>query len=92
MDPTSYWQKVVDTKTGKIVAGALWKICPTNPSEECGHLEAYWFPEGGKREFVTKAIEQFEAPRARMGRRPQVCAFQSFSGRRLFELMPSSNY
>ena len=73
-DPTSYWQKVTDRDTGKIVAAALWKICETNPFEHADtHSEAYWFPEGGQRDFVNKALEQFDAPRARMAPRPQLC-------------------
>jgi hypothetical protein len=72
-DPTSYWQKVTDTTTGKIIGGALWKICPTNPFEKPSHEEAYWFPEGGQREFVNQALERFDTPRATMGQRPQVC-------------------
>jgi len=72
-DPTSYWHKVVDIDTGEIIAAALWKICPTNPFEhEDDHSEAYWFPEGGQRDFVTKCLELFDAPRKRMGSRPQV--------------------
>ncbi|PQE25900.1 hypothetical protein CJF30_00000642 [Rutstroemia sp. NJR-2017a BBW] len=71
-DPTSYWQKIVDPKSGKIAAAALWKICPTNPfAHEEDHSEAYWFPEGGQRDFVTQALQRFDAPRARMGQRPQ---------------------
>lgn len=73
-DPTSYWQKVTDDETGRIVGGALWKICPTDPFEHESHgEEAYWYPEGGARDFVTQALGLFEAPRAKMGRRPQVC-------------------
>ncbi|MCJ1310492.1 hypothetical protein MMC25_004156 [Agyrium rufum] len=30
-EPESYWQKVVDVESGKIVAGALWKIYKKNP-------------------------------------------------------------
>ncbi|MCJ1246386.1 hypothetical protein MMC30_003593 [Trapelia coarctata] len=71
-DPTSYWQKVVDVETRKIIGGALWKICKTNPFEQEQHSEAYWIPTGGQRDFVNKALEQFEAPRAKMGQRPQV--------------------
>ncbi|TVY18265.1 hypothetical protein LARI1_G005073 [Lachnellula arida] len=71
-DPSSYWQKVTDSTTGKIVAGALWKICATNPFEHADHEEAYWFPKGGQRDFVNQALERFEAPRAVMGQAPQV--------------------
>lgn len=73
-DPTSVWHKVVDTATGEIVGGALWKINEVDPyaaGEE--HLEAYWYPEGGQRRFVTDALGRFEAPRAEMARRPHVC-------------------
>ena len=80
-DPTSHWKKVVDTETGAIIAGALWKIHESSPfpdpdaSGDAGHEDhtAYWYPAGGARNFVTHAIEQFEAPREHMGRRPQVC-------------------
>ena len=73
-EASSYWQKVVDADSGKIVAGALWKIHKTNPFDppQDPH-EAEWFPEGGAREYVTKALAQFEAPRERMSQRPQVC-------------------
>jgi hypothetical protein len=72
-DPTSYWQKVVN-KEGKIVGGALWKICPTNPFEHPeDHSEVYWYPKGGQRDYVAHALELFEAPRMRMAQRPQVC-------------------
>ena len=73
-EPGSYWQKVVDVDSGKIVAGALWKINETNPFEHPDeHAEAYWYPEGGQRDYATKALAIFEAPRARMAQRPQVC-------------------
>lgn len=39
-DPSSYWQKVTETTTGKIIGGALWKIHPTNPFEHPEHEEA----------------------------------------------------
>lgn len=75
-DPTSYWQKVTEVATGKIVAGAFWKICKTNPFEHPEeHLEAHWYPKGGERDFVNQALEQFDAPRARMAQRPQVCMY-----------------
>lgn len=72
-DPTSYWQKVV-TDDGKIVGGALWKICPTNPFEHPDdHFEATWYPKGCQRDYVSHALEIFDTPRMRMGPRPQVC-------------------
>ena len=72
-DPTSYWQKVTDTETKKIIAGALWKICPTNPFESASHEEAYWYPDDERRDYVTAALEKFEAPRARLAAKPQLC-------------------
>ena len=75
-DPTSYWQKVVNDE-GKIVGGALWKICPTNPFEHPDdHSEVYWYPKGSKRVYVAQALEIFEAPRMRMEQRPQVCMYR----------------
>ncbi|KAF4462553.1 GNAT family acetyltransferase [Fusarium albosuccineum] len=71
-DPTSYWGKVVDDN-GKIVGACLWKICPTNPFQDYdGHSEAYWHPEGERREYVSRCLDQFDAPRRKMGARPQV--------------------
>lgn len=79
-DPTSYWQKVVNEE-GKIVAGALWKICPTNPFEHEEHLEVSWYAEGGARDYVSQALKLFEAPRARMAQRPQVCMYTTIISR-----------
>ncbi|EEU33988.1 uncharacterized protein NECHADRAFT_55801 [Fusarium vanettenii 77-13-4] len=71
-DPTSYWGKVIDDN-GKIVGACLWKICPKNPFEKHdGYSEAYWYPEGETREYVSKCLEQFDAPRRKMGARPQL--------------------
>ena len=72
-DPTSYWQKVTDSRTGKIVGGALWKICATNPFEHHEEETVYWYPEGDRRRYVEAALERFESPRARMAPIPQVC-------------------
>ncbi|KAJ3454635.1 hypothetical protein MRS44_013235 [Fusarium solani] len=64
--------KVIDDN-GKIVGACLWKICPTNPFEKHdGYSEAYWYPEGETREYVSKCLEQFDAPRRKMGARPQL--------------------
>lgn len=72
-DSTSYWQKVVN-KEGKIVGGALWKICQTNPFEHPeDHSEVYWYPKGAQRDYVAQALKLFDAPRMRMAQRPQVC-------------------
>ncbi|ATZ57210.1 hypothetical protein BCIN_14g03700 [Botrytis cinerea B05.10] len=72
-DPTSYWHKVIDTESGKIVGAALWKICPTNPFEhEDDHSEVSWYPEGGQRDFVAAALQRFDAPRERLAPKPQL--------------------
>lgn len=73
-DPTSHWLKVIDTDTGDIAAAAQWNICDKNPFEgENEPTEAFWHPEGTQREFMTKAMEIFEAPREKMMAKPQVC-------------------
>jgi len=78
-DPTSYWHKVIDVDSGKIVGAALWKIHTTNPFEhEDDHSEVYWYPEGGQREFVARALERFDAHRKKLAPRPQLCR-HSFS-------------
>ncbi|KAH7253173.1 hypothetical protein FSOLCH5_013968 [Fusarium solani] len=71
-DSTSYWGKVVDDD-GTIVGACLWKICPTNPFEDYNaHEDADWHPEGERREYVSRCLEQFDLPRSKMGARPQV--------------------
>ena len=43
----------------------IQKICPTKQFGSSGDdsdEEAHWFPEGGKRDHVTTALERFEAP------------------------------
>jgi hypothetical protein len=72
-EPSSHWQKVTDTDTGKIIAGALWKIYMTNPFEHEEDFEPFWYPEGSQRDFVKKALEQFDAPRAKLAQRPHLC-------------------
>jgi hypothetical protein len=72
-EPSSHWQKVTDTDTGKIIAGALWKIYMTNPFEHEEDFEPFWYPEGSQRDFVKKALEQFDVPRAKLAQRPHLC-------------------
>lgn len=72
-DPFSHWQKVTDTDTGKIIAGALWKTYKTNPFEKPEDTEPYWHPQGSRRDFVKQAIRQFNFPRAQLAQRPQLC-------------------
>lgn len=89
-DPTSYWQKVVN-ENGKIVAGALWKICPTNPFAQADdHSEVSWYPKGGERDYVAHALKQFEAPRIEKGQRPQVCTCFSHMNMRPGSLLKQS--
>lgn len=73
-DPTSYWQKIVDSETGDIAGGALWRICESNPFEGPEeYMIADWHPEGAQRDFMTQALEQYETPRVKMMPRPHVC-------------------
>lgn len=72
-DPTSYWQKVVDTSTGRIAGAVLWNICHEDPFAGEDQLEVTWFPHDQSREFVEQFLEIYEKPRAQVGRRPQVC-------------------
>ena len=92
-DPTSYWQKVIDTETGEIVGGALWKICPTNPFETADeNFEAYWYPEGSQRDFITQTLGQLEAPRAKMGQRPQLCNLTPLCTPSILKTSPSASH
>lgn len=72
-DPTSYWQKVVDTETGKIAGGSLWNIHKENPFANPQPSEVTWFPEGGSRRFVEKALVNHSRPRSQAGARPHLC-------------------
>jgi hypothetical protein len=76
-DPHSTWLKVVDTESGALVGGALWKIFEENPfakPDDQDH-EVTWFPADSTRDFVGQALEIFDAPRARLAQRPHVCMF-----------------
>lgn len=72
-DPSSYWQKVVDTETGKIVGGSLWKIHKENPFADPTPSTVTWFPDDGSRTYVEKALENHSAPRARVAQKPHLC-------------------
>ncbi|KAI1875933.1 uncharacterized protein JN550_001429 [Neoarthrinium moseri] len=78
-DPTSYWQKVVDTSTGQIAGAALWNICKEDPFAEEHQMEVTWFPNDKSRHFVEQFLQIYEEPRARVGRRPQVYLFILFT-------------
>lgn len=72
-DPSSYWQKVVDTDTGNIAAGALWNIHRENPFAEPKPSEVIWFPDDGSRRYVEKALQNHTAPRAEVAQKPHLC-------------------
>ncbi|KAI1742883.1 acyl-CoA N-acyltransferase [Xylaria scruposa] len=78
-DPTSYWQKIVDTDTGRIAGGALWNIHKENPFANEHHMEVTWFPDDGSRRFAEQVVEIHAAPRIRVGQRPQVYLFIIFT-------------
>ena len=44
-DPTSYWQKVIDTDAGRVAGAALWNIYNHDPFAEEQEMEASWFPD-----------------------------------------------
>ncbi|KAH9908957.1 hypothetical protein F4778DRAFT_714724 [Xylariomycetidae sp. FL2044] len=48
-DPSSHWQKVVDTETGRIVGGASWNIYMTNPFIDSHPSDVTWFPDNSSR-------------------------------------------
>ena len=72
-DPDTYWQKVIDTTTGNIVGGALWKLHNKNPHDDPETLDPYWQPEGGERDFTAQALAQHEEPRECLATRAHVC-------------------
>ncbi|KAI1500855.1 acyl-CoA N-acyltransferase [Biscogniauxia marginata] len=78
-DPSSYWQKVIDTKTGRIAGGALWNIHTENPFAEPHDEEVTWFPNDSSREYAAQAIESHSAPRARVAQKPHVYLFIIFT-------------
>ena len=61
-DPYSRWVKIIDTTTGKNVAGALWKFYPENPYRApLEEFEATRYPPGELRESATSMYEQLRA-------------------------------
>jgi GNAT superfamily N-acetyltransferase len=74
-DPSSYWQKVVDTETGKIAGAALWNIHTENPFAEEHDMEITWFPDDGSRKFAGQLVELHNCPRSRLGQRPHICKY-----------------
>ncbi|TGJ81244.1 hypothetical protein E0Z10_g7523 [Xylaria hypoxylon] len=78
-DPSSYWQKVVDTETGEIAGGALWNIHLDNPFAQPHSLEVTWLPDDGSRKFAEEFLRQYDIPRALVGQKPQVYLFIIFT-------------
>ncbi|RYO78152.1 hypothetical protein DL766_009344 [Monosporascus sp. MC13-8B] len=78
-DPSSYWQKVVDTDTGNIAGGALWNIHKENPFANPKPPQATWFPNDSSREFAEQALRTHAAPRTRAAQRPHVYLFIIFT-------------
>ncbi|KAI0117933.1 acyl-CoA N-acyltransferase [Nemania sp. FL0031] len=74
-DPSSYWQKVIDTETGNIAGAALWNIHKENPFAQAHDMEVTWFPDDGSRKFTEQMIELHSAPRALRGQRPHIYLF-----------------
>lgn len=76
-DPSSYWQKMVDTETGKIAGGSLWNIHKDSPFANTNPSQVSWFPEGGSRSYVEKALERHSAPRARVAQKPHLYQYHN---------------
>jgi hypothetical protein len=78
-DPSSYWQKVVDTETGNLAGAAAWNIYKTNPFAEAHPVEVTWFPDEASRTFAEKALEIRGRPRYQAAQRPHVCMSPPFT-------------
>ncbi|KAJ8067125.1 hypothetical protein OCU04_004500 [Sclerotinia nivalis] len=78
-DPSSYWQKVVDTETGKIAGGALWKIHKENPFANPPPSTVTWFPDDSSREFAAQAVQTHSGPRSRAAQKPHIYLFIIFT-------------
>lgn len=74
-DPDDQWLKVVDTETGEIAGGALWKVHRTNPYRApVPPTDAFWWPEGSEMRSLTNALfEQFRLPRTRKMQVAHMC-------------------
>ena len=69
----SYWFKVVDTESGRIVSGCWWKIYHKNPFDKVKSSQHTAWPEGGQREFASAAINKLSAVRQTLFNRPHIC-------------------
>ncbi|KAI0810084.1 acyl-CoA N-acyltransferase [Xylaria sp. FL0064] len=78
-DPSSRWQKVVDTETGNVVGGAAWNIYMANPFGEPHAMEVTWYPNNSTRTYVEKALEHYGMPRYKAAQRPHIYLFNLFA-------------
>ncbi|KAH7311273.1 acyl-CoA N-acyltransferase [Stachybotrys elegans] len=78
-EPRSFWQKAVDSDTGRVVGAALWYVYQQDPFADDQHdMEVTWFPNDGSRRFAEQFLEIYDKPRLWAGRRPQVYLFILF--------------
>ncbi|KAI5861912.1 hypothetical protein GGS23DRAFT_611052 [Durotheca rogersii] len=78
-DPSSRWNKVVDTATGRLAGAALWNVHHENPFAAPHPSDVTWFPAGGARAFVEQALANHSRPRARAAQRAHVYLFIIFA-------------
>ena len=76
MDPDNRWIKVTDTDTGKIIAGALWKISTTNPFRAPPKkFDAVWWPEGSEfRQLLNAMFGHLQSHRQKMMNEAHACS------------------
>lgn len=72
-DPSSYWQKVVDTENGRILGGALWKIYNETPFENPPPSTLTWFPDNSSRKYAEQALQTHSRPRYKIAQKPHIC-------------------
>ena len=74
--PHDQWIKAVDTESGKIVGGALWKFFDENPyAAPMPEFDAVWYPEGELRELCNTMYEGLRVWRPKCVPRPHACQF-----------------
>ena len=75
IDPHDRWLKVTDTETGKIIAGALWKIYTSNPYRAPQQpLDAFWWPEGHEmRHLANDMYNQLQVTRPKIAATAHAC-------------------
>lgn len=78
--PCDRWVKVIDTETGKIIAGALWKFFDSNPYRApFDEFNAFWYPEGDLRDLCNQMYDQLRAWRPKCMAAPHACKDSSLS-------------